>query len=285
MLLLDLDELDSVFARRWFWSTNKFSLASFRAEQHLKSELSEGSLRFRVDSVLKKHGVGGAIGPVRLLTQLTYFGFTMNPVSFFYCYDESGTRVESVIAEVNNTPWGEQHVYVMTAKAKKTCGTEEYPSKSIPRAVFAEGVEKVFHVSPFMSLDMTYSMAFSIPHDRLGVKIENLVQVPLNGAKKILDVSMTMKRLPLSGWNLNRLLLTYPLISFQIFAAIYWHALRLYLKKIPIVSHPGPAKLHDSVMSSDSEDRADSSTSSQVRNSEEPPALASTKPNTALINQ
>jgi hypothetical protein len=30
----------------------------------------------------------------------------------------------------------------------------------------------------------------------------------------------------------------YPLISFKIWAGIYWQALRLHLKKIPFHSHP-----------------------------------------------
>ena len=32
---LDLTELDTVFAGRWFWSTKRFSVAWFRREDHL----------------------------------------------------------------------------------------------------------------------------------------------------------------------------------------------------------------------------------------------------------
>ncbi len=48
-------------------------------------------------------------GPVRLLTGLRYLGHSFNPVSFYYCFDATGERVEAVVAEVENIPWGERH--------------------------------------------------------------------------------------------------------------------------------------------------------------------------------
>jgi DUF1365 family protein len=44
-------------------------------------------------------------GKILLLTNLSYFGYTFNPVSFYYVYNAAGTRVDTVIAEVTNTPW------------------------------------------------------------------------------------------------------------------------------------------------------------------------------------
>jgi cyclopropane-fatty-acyl-phospholipid synthase len=35
----------------------------------------------------------------------------MNPLSLYYCFDTTGTAVESVVAEVSNTPWRERHYY------------------------------------------------------------------------------------------------------------------------------------------------------------------------------
>jgi DUF1365 family protein len=48
-----------------------------------------------------------------LLTHLRYFGYCMNPVSFYYCFDAAGERVETIVAEITNTPWGERHQYVL----------------------------------------------------------------------------------------------------------------------------------------------------------------------------
>ena len=225
MLFLDLDELESVFKSRWFWSTSRFAPFRFRKSDHLKSESATECLKQRAINVLRTNGFDEPVFSIRLLTQLRYFGFAMNPVSFFYCFDENDSLL-AIVAEVNNTPWGEQHCYVITAE-----NAERHPA--------CENLEKTFHVSPFMSMEMGYRMAFSAPHQKLGVKIENHLHEPgEDGVEKILDVSMLLKRKPITTWSLNSMLLKYPLISFQIFLSIYWHALRLYLKGVPFFSHP-----------------------------------------------
>ena len=58
-------------------------------------------------------------GPVRLLTGLRYLGHCFNPVSFYYCFDAAGERVEAVVAEVENIPWGERHAYVLARGARE----------------------------------------------------------------------------------------------------------------------------------------------------------------------
>lgn len=238
MLLLDLEELDSVFRWQPFWSAKRWSLCRFRASDHLKQYASISCLRKRAQAALADHGVEKSIGPIRLLTQLSYLGYTMNPVSFFYCYDLAGNKIEAVIAEVNNTPWGEQHLYVIPGQQL----TEQSTVRSVE-------IEKAFHVSPFLDLAMNYRMAFSVPSETLAVKIENHSIISDSEdarsdvcPRKYLDVTMKMRRKKLSGWNLNGLLIRYPAISFQVVAGIYWQALKLYLKKIPFVPHPDKLK-------------------------------------------
>ena len=234
MLLLDLEEIDSLFQWQPFWSAKRWSLCRFKATDHLIQFDSINSLRERVLTALQDQGVSQPIGPIRLLTQLSYLGYSMNPVSFFYCYNLTGDHIEAVIAEVNNTPWGEQHLYVIPAI--------QLTQKSTIRS---NDIKKEFHVSPFFDLAMNYRMAFSVPSETLAVKIENHSlgsDLPDTGSdtcrRKYLDVTMKLRRKKLSGWNLNGLLLRYPAISFKVVAGIYWQALMLYLKKIPFVPHP-----------------------------------------------
>ncbi len=52
-------------------------------------------------------------GPIRVLTHLRTFGHCFNPVSFYYCFEAGGEQVQSVLAEVTSTPWGERHAYVL----------------------------------------------------------------------------------------------------------------------------------------------------------------------------
>jgi hypothetical protein len=42
----------------------------------------------------------------------------------------------------------------------------------------------------------------------------------------------------MSAFNLNKLLFRYPLMSIKIALAIYWQALRLYMKGMPVYIHP-----------------------------------------------
>ena len=70
-------------------------------------------LRAAVDALVAERCGIALDGPIRLLTHLRYFGHCFNPVSFYYCFDAAGERVRAVVAHVTNTPWGDQHSYVL----------------------------------------------------------------------------------------------------------------------------------------------------------------------------
>ncbi len=112
MMYLDLSELDTVFRHRWLWSTRRSALARFRRENHL------GDATVPLDQAVRDlvEGETGSRpqGPVRLLTNLSYFGYCFNPVSFYYCFDAADQQLETIVAEVNNTPWGERFCYVLS---------------------------------------------------------------------------------------------------------------------------------------------------------------------------
>ncbi len=112
MMYIDLAELNQVFKKRWFWSAKHPALARFRRERHLGDPTIP--LEQSVRDLIRDTTGQVPHGPIRLLTHLQYFGYCFNPVSFYYCFDETDTRVETIVAEVNNTPWGEQHCYVLS---------------------------------------------------------------------------------------------------------------------------------------------------------------------------
>ncbi len=150
LLYLDLAELDTVFRGRWLWSTRRLALARFHRADHLGDTATPLDAAVR-DLVEAQTGRRPA-GPIRLLTHLRYFGYCFNPVSFYYCFDASGARVETIVAEVNNTPWGERHCYVLDETHDAGCGDRR-------RYRF----DKAFHVSPFMPMDLTYDWRFGSP--------------------------------------------------------------------------------------------------------------------------
>jgi uncharacterized protein len=219
MMFLDLDELETVFRGRWLWSVRRIAVARFRREDHFGDphEPLDVSIRRHVQQETGRW----PRGPVRLLTHLRYFGYCFNPVSFFYCYDEDDKEVETIVAEVNNTPWGERHLYVLNDHARS--------GNQICRE-FAP--KKVMHVSPFMSMDVQYLWRFTTKDDRLFVHMETA-----RGTEKIFDATLALTRSEVSGPSLARVLLCHPLMTLKVIAAIHWQALRLWLKGTPVYSH------------------------------------------------
>lgn len=59
---------------------------------------------------------------IHMLTMPAILGYNFNPVSFYYVWREDGRAVDTVIAEVTNTPWNEMHYYILREGAP--CVTE-----------------------------------------------------------------------------------------------------------------------------------------------------------------
>lgn len=219
-LYLDLDELDQVFADRWFWSVGRRNLAEFRRSDFLGVATTPLGDAVR-DCVASATGNRPA-GPIRLLTHLRYAGHSFNPVSFYYCYAADGTRLDYIVAEITNTPWHERHTYVLTTRAAQTKG-----------AALQWTFAKAFHVSPFIPMDRAYAWQFTVPGRNLSVQMG-----VLQDGRHEFEASLALRRRPLDGASLSRVLRRFPLMTTQVVTAIYWNALRLWLKGTPVYAHP-----------------------------------------------
>ncbi len=221
LMYLDLDELPTLFEKRWFWSSSRAAIARFRRSDHIgdSAEPLDVSVRKLVETETGRRPAG----PIRLLTNLSYFGYCFNPVSFYYCFDKGGETVEFIVAEVSNTPWGETDTYVLRCDTTKR-GWRFEPAKKM-------------HVSPFMPMDVDYRWALSAPGEALSVYMANS-----RDGKKFFDATMALERRPISGRSLTGVLLRFPFITLKVIVAIHWEAMRLWVKRCPFYEHPAKRK-------------------------------------------
>ena len=223
MMYLDLSELETVFRKHWIWSTRRPALAWMRRKDHMGHSKTDLHVSVR-DFIESQTGLRPA-GRICLLTHLRLFGFMMNPVSFYFCFDEN-EELQQVVAEVNNTPWGEQHCYLLDKD-------HFAPTSNEARKL----TEKDFHVSPFLPMNMAYRWHIAQGDTTLKIGIQNY-----RSEERVLSVAMLMNRCEITTKNLNRVLYRYPLITARVFLNIYWQALILWWKKTPFFPHPKPSQ-------------------------------------------
>lgn len=211
MLGLDLDELPGLQLGPWL-GVERAGLLSFRRADYLRG--TTGSLK---QAVWDKVGaLGGEEGSDRvlLLGNVRCLGFYFSPVNFYFCYQGSDARY--LLAEVSNTPWNERHYYLLDLAAL------------VPH-------DKDFHVSPFMALAMRYHWRIRPPREETLIHIESH---PQSGDPKLFDATLALARSPLSRHGLCALLLRWPWMTLRVLLGIYWQALRLFIKRTPLFTHP-----------------------------------------------
>jgi hypothetical protein len=217
---LDLDEIDEVASKLTLVSRNRRNVLTFRDDDHMQPPAA--SLAESVRSHLAGHGVEPSDWRITLVTGMRILGHVFNPASFYLCRDGGG-ELRVVIVEVNNTH-GERRLYTLWPERR---GDEHKASMA-----------KDFYVSPFIDMDAGYTVRTWDRPKELRIAINETEH-----GTPVLTASLVLRRLPATNRVVGRLLLRYPFVTLKTVGAIYWHALRLWLKGAAFHRH-GAAKVN-----------------------------------------
>jgi DUF1365 family protein len=208
-MLLELDEISRLNLS--LFKHNAFGLFSFHDKDHGPTDSKEPrDLNVWLDDLLAQHGIV-ANGPRRVLCYPRILGYVFNPISVWFCDDETG-RLKAIIYEVHNT-YDERHAYVLPVGEDKD--------------LVRHGCSKNFDVSPFLSRDCRYDFRIRPPDEHVAVVIQEE-----EAGDPILSASFAGERRALTDGALARMLLRYPLMTLKVVAAIHFEAVRLMLKGV-----------------------------------------------------
>lgn len=216
LFYMDLDELPDLFTGARNWSCNGNTLGKFHRADYLGDVQS--SLKDAVCAEVTRQLGSSPEGPIRMLTNLRMWGFCFNPVTLYYLFDNNAEKPAVILAQVNNTPWNERHSYVLP------CDQITGKTKT--------GFAKQFHVSPFNPLSMHYEWVSTHPDQNLLVHMENYRDGVCH-----MDATLTLSRESWSAQRLQRILWQQPWLTAKVPLMIYWQAMKLFFKGVPVYSH------------------------------------------------
>jgi uncharacterized protein len=220
MFYLDLDELDLLSEKLKWMSRNRLNLFNFRDGDHLQlpreNPDKSKTVREQISIYLESQGIVIGNGRIMILTNLCTLGYQFNPVSFYFCYDEEGNALCSVV-EVGNT-FREMKPYFIGPK-------------SLDKNLFHLNTAKDFYVSPFIDLDTHFDFRLSIPDKNLNVRIDDY-----DKDNNLFFLStLTGKRTELNDKNLLYYFFSFPLITVKIIFLIHWQAFLLFARKLTFI--------------------------------------------------
>jgi DUF1365 family protein len=205
---------------RWF-STRGFNLLGFRPRDYGPRDGSDP--RLWVEQHLRDAGLPVPGGEIVLQTFPRVLGYVFNPISFWLVHDRQ-ENLCAVVCEVNNT-FGDTHHYVLG-----------HPDGTpiAPRDVLT--ADKRMHVSPFCEVRGHYRFRFGSRAGQYAATIE--YREGAAAEDRILLTSINGRPGPLDAHRCLSVFLRYPVFTFGVIARIHWHALRLWLKRVPWYPNP-----------------------------------------------
>ncbi len=215
-MFVDIDKLKAHGQRLRLFSHNRFNLFSL----HDRDFGDGGDLNDHLDAIAADTVGPGVAKRFLMLCYPRVLGYAFNPLTVYYGLDAQD-RTALVIYEVSNT-FGERHTYA-TAEGIDPDGTLRH------------SCTKVFHVSPFNRLAGRYAFRTKLPDETaaVGIRLDDedgpLMAAHFAGTFEPLTDSTLLKRFAITAF-----------LTQKVWLGIRWEALRLWLKRLPVVRKPTP---------------------------------------------
>lgn len=194
-------------------------LAAFRAEDHLDGGASGAGIRGDLTAFLACHGV--PVEPsdrVVMLAHARVLGHVFDPLTVFWVLARDGA-VRAVVFEVHNT-YGGRHAYLLDVDEDGHADTD-----------------KSFYVSPFNDVSGSYRIGLRLDDEQVSVTV-GLDR----GGRRVLTATTRGAPTPATRRALLRVSATHLLMPQRVSALIRAHGILLWLRRLPIVPRPTPAK-------------------------------------------
>ncbi len=219
-LLIDVGQLAEAHRAARLFSVNRFNLFSFREADHGPQDGS--SLFAHASAALMQAGLATPPARVLLLCYPRVLGHTFNPISVYYAYD-AADLLTGIVYEVRNT-FGDMHTYV--------CPLRE---GELSEAGLRQTRAKLFYVSPFMDMPMSYHFRLRPPGDDIAVRI-----LETDAAGPILSATFHGRRRPMTSASILAAFLSIPLMTLKVVSGIHYEAMKLWFKGMRFYSRPEP---------------------------------------------
>ncbi|WP_301720443.1 DUF1365 domain-containing protein [Pseudidiomarina terrestris] len=209
-----LDELEQLQRQSKLLSTRGFAPLWLRRQDYLRG--TQGDLATAVREKMAALAGKRLEGRVFLLGNLRTFGLYFSPINCYFLQPPGQQDYSHMLAEVSNTPWNERHYYLLDLN-------EELSH------------DKAFHVSPFNPLDMRYEWQIKPP--KMCANHKSMIHLAAHKGERHFTATLKLQRQELNRRAIRSVLLRYPINTLTTVAAIYWQALRLWLKRTPVYDH------------------------------------------------
>lgn len=224
--LVDLDHLNETAKKSKLFAHNKWGITAIHDKDYINS--SSQPIKAKLSAFIKQKTGKDFEGGTWLFTHPRFLGYGFNSVNFYFCYQDQ--QLVYIVSEINNTPWGEKHLYLHDLLDQNTA------LNAVDNHHVFE-FDKQFHISPFVPMAVHYCWKFKVENDHLSIKMA-LNKNDVNFMNVVLDTKIT----PVMENEVHKVVFRRPFQSWKMSSGIYWQAFKLWLKKVPIFDHPATKK-------------------------------------------